>query len=211
MALLSGGTATLLDCEFLAIEGSPSRFWCGPYDPNPVPVQIGAVRLSLSEPFAVEDTLRLHIAARGRRGEALHVDPFLTRLTGIEDATVQEEGMSLSDALARLDAFSMGGPIWSWGRDELNLATGCFVEGVSMPISSRRFGNACTLMLAAGMPYADIKRTPSTRLAAYFGLPAPEGRDHDALTDASSLAAAVRHLLSEGRMSPLSVAMADAD
>ena len=41
-------TAIIFDCEFLAIEGSPQRFWCGPFDPDPVVAQIGAVRCDCS-------------------------------------------------------------------------------------------------------------------------------------------------------------------
>ena len=56
--------AIVFDCEFLTAEGAPQRFWCGPYNPDPVIVQIGLVRLGLSAGFPVADTLR-HMLAEG--------------------------------------------------------------------------------------------------------------------------------------------------
>nr|WP_275078093.1 hypothetical protein [Pseudovibrio sp. W64] len=38
-------TAVVFDCEFLTSEGAQRRFWCAPFDPDPVIAQIGAVKL----------------------------------------------------------------------------------------------------------------------------------------------------------------------
>jgi hypothetical protein len=194
--------AIVYDCEFLTAEGSPSRFWCGPYDPDPVIAQIGLVRIALTGDFAVTDTLRLHVIPTGRDGTRLALDPFFTRLTGITEAEIDRTGLPLAEALARTDRFSDGARLWSWGKDEFNIATSCYVAGQSMPIPITRFGNACHLMLAGGMPYEDLRRTPSNRLAAYFGVDVPDRQDHDALDDALSLAHALQHLLRQGRIAP---------
>ena len=51
--------AVILDCEFLTAEGSRSRFWCRPCDPDPVVAQIGLVRIGLADDFPVLETLRI--------------------------------------------------------------------------------------------------------------------------------------------------------
>jgi hypothetical protein len=43
-------SVVVFDCEHLTNEASPSRFWCGPDDPDPLLVRIGAVRPSLTPP-----------------------------------------------------------------------------------------------------------------------------------------------------------------
>jgi DNA polymerase III epsilon subunit-like protein len=195
--------AIIFDCEFATIEGSQRRFWCGPYDPDPVVVQIGAVRLNLSSTFDIEQEFRVLVRPRTRHGDALQIDPFLTELTGITDQEVQEKGMVLPDAIAALADFAAGAGFWSWGKDEFNLlAISCFVEGLAVPLPATRFGNICSLLLRAGMPYEDIQKTRSGKLAHYFCLSPTVVRDHDALDDALSLAFVLRHLLREGKLHP---------
>lgn len=193
--------AVVFDCEFNVVEGAQRRFWCGPYDPDPVVVQIGAVALSLDDGFDIRDTLRLHVRAVDRRGAPIVVDPFLTKLTGVTRGDLDGDGVSLSEALAQLDRFSGSAPLWSWGKDELNLlAISCYIAGIAPPIPATRFGNACRLLLAAGMPYADIQRTRSNDLGAYFGLADTGRQAHDALNDALSVAEVLRHLLRTGKL-----------
>lgn len=193
--------AIIFDCEFATIEGSQHRFWCGPYDPDPVVVQIGAVRLDLSSTFDIQQQLRVFVKPRTRHGDAQRIDPFLTELTGITDLEVQEKGLLLPDAIAALAEFAAGSGFWSWGKDEINLlAISCFVEGIAVPLPATRFGNICTLLLKAGMPYEDIQKTRSGKLAQYFRLSPPVLREHDALDDALSLAFVLRHLLREGKL-----------
>lgn len=195
-------TAILFDCEFLAIEGSQRRFWCGPYDPVPQVVQIGAVRLALERDFALLGTYSAFVRPVDRRGQEVPVDPFLTELTGVTQAQVSG-GVGLARALADLEAFAGGAMLWSWGGDERHLvAISCYEQGIAPPIPATRFGNACGLMLAAGMPYADIQRTSSSGLAAYHGCAVEGLRAHDALADATSLALAVQCRLRAGDLGP---------
>ncbi len=91
--------ALIYDCEFLTSEGSPSRFWCGPYDPDPVVAQIGVVRIGLEADFQILETLRLCVIPRNRKGERTALDPFFTKLTGIADDDIEREGISLDQAL----------------------------------------------------------------------------------------------------------------
>ncbi len=194
-------TAIIFDCEFLCIEGSQRRFWCGPHDPDPVIAQIGAVKLGLVEPFGIVDTHKSYVRPVDRLGGQFPIDPFFTRLTGITEEVIASEGVSLAEALDAVNAFSEGARFWSWGKDEFNMvAISCYVEGIAPPIPAPRFGNAVQLLLAAGMPLEDLAKTPSNKLADYFGIEHPPLQGHDALDDALSVTYALQHLLQNGRL-----------
>ncbi|MEM9716853.1 MAG: exonuclease [Pseudomonadota bacterium] len=189
----------IFDCEFLTAEGSPSRFWCGPKDPDPIVVQIGIVKLSLELGFDIEDRLQLFIEPIGRNGQRVALDPFFTRLTGITEEMLDAEGQSLDGAFVAVKDFIGSEKLWSWGKDELNLvAISCYIQGISPALPAHRFGNACDLFLKAGMPYDDLKKTRSNMLADYYGIERPELKGHDALDDALSVSYALQHVLREG-------------
>ncbi|WP_057462427.1 3'-5' exonuclease [Pseudovibrio sp. POLY-S9] len=195
-------TAVVFDCEFLTSEGAQRRFWCAPFDPDPVIAQIGAVKLSLDGSFEFVETFRVHINPVDRYGDRYKLDPFFSKLTGITQETIDSEGVSLQEGNDQLHAFADGATLWSWGKDELNMmAISCYVAGIQPSIPAHQFDNACKLMLAAGMPYDDIKRTRSNDLAGYFELEHPPLRGHDALDDALSVAYVIQHLLRNGRLS----------
>ena len=193
--------AIVFDCEFLTSEGAPSRFWCGPHDPDPIVVQIGMVKIGLTEDCPVLETARLYVVPRDRKGGKIGLDPFFTRLTGITDAKIDAEGLPLAEALTAVADFAGGARLWSWGKDEFNMiAISCYVAGIPPVIPVGQFGNACALLERAGMPYEDIKRTRSNQLADYFGIDHPPLRGHDALDDALSVACVVQALLQQGKL-----------
>ena len=193
--------AILFDCEFLCAEGSLSRFWCGPYDPDPVVVQIGAVKIGLEEDFPLLDRLRLFVIPRDRHGNRFPLDPYFTKLTGIEERHLEQEGLGLEQAFERTKDFAAGATLWSWGKDEFNMvAISCFLAGLTPPIPAHQFGNACALLLRAGMPYEDIKSTRSSELADYFQVTHPPLRAHDALDDALSIGYVIQALLRQGKL-----------
>ncbi|EKE45134.1 exonuclease [Oceaniovalibus guishaninsula JLT2003] len=191
----------VFDCEFLTAGGAPSRFWCGPYDPDPVVAQIGAVKLGLEPDFPLIETLRLYVVPHDRHGKRVALEPFFTKLTGIAEDHVEREGLRLGDALGQVSGFASGARLWSWGKDEFNMvAISCYVEDVPPPIPAAQFGNACHLLLKAGMPYEDLEKTRSDRLADHFGIAHPPLRGHDALDDALSVAYVLRSFLRSGTL-----------
>ncbi len=193
--------ALVFDCEFLTAEGSQARFWCGPYDPDPVVAQIGIVKIGLDGDFPILDTLRLYVIPRNREGHCVELDPFFTKLTGITEDDIEKQGISLELALEKSREFSSGAKFWSWGKDEFNMvAISCYVQGLVPPIPVAQFGNACQLLLKAGMPYEDIKKTPSNRLAACYQIECQQLRAHDALDDALSVSYVMQHLLGKGAL-----------
>jgi len=199
---MSNDEAIVFDTEFLTADGAQGRYWCGPFDPDPTVAQIGAVRLRLSAPFDIIDTVKIYVTPQDRFGNVTKLDPFFSKLTGVTQSDIDSQGKPLGEALDQFMMFSDGATMWSWGKDEHNLmAISCYLIGVAPPIPATRFGNACNLMLCAGMPYEDIKRTRSSGLAAYFGLADPDGQAHDGLSDALSITYALQHVLAAGRLS----------
>ena len=195
-------TAIIFDCEYLTNQTSPSRFWCGPQDPDPVVVQIGAVRLGLEDDFPALESFNTFIKPIDRHGKEFEIDPFFTQFTGISKETISEKGVELIAALDDLDRFSKGASFWSWGKDEFNaLAISCYVANISPPIPATRFDNACKLLLRAGMPQEDLDKIISNSLAAYYGLDNTKLSTHDALDDALSITYALQHLLRKSDLS----------
>jgi hypothetical protein len=192
---------TVFDCEHLTNQTSPSRFWCGPDDPDPLLVQIGAVRLSLEPPFDLGQTFDCIVRPVGRDGP-FPPSEFFIKLTGIDGDRIGQEGVSLSEALEKFASFSGSAPIFSWGKDEItSIAPTCFVAGVVCPIPVQRFGNAASLLLKAEVPLETVHGLRSHTLPAHFGLE-PEARGHDGVADARGVARVLSHLLSEGRLYP---------
>ncbi len=194
--------AIIWDCEFLTDVGAPQRFWCGPEDPDPVLVQLGAVRLDLTGDFDIRDRFEALVIPLDRHGARIPLSPLFTRLTGVTEARLAGEGQPLGAALAAIDHFAGGAPFWSWGKDELNaVAISCYVAGIAAPIPAPRFGNAPVLLQRAGVPVEEIHQMRSNTMAADFGLPDDDLQGHDAGDDAIAVARVLQHLLRTGRLS----------
>ena len=193
---------TIYDCEFLTAPGAPQRFWCGPGDPDPLTIQIGAVRLSLKRPFELSKPQGWLVDPVDRDGARVALDPLVTRLTGIDDAMIARDAVPIDEALFRLEAFSDGDVLYAWGKDELlSLAVSLFVCDLPSPIPAGRFRSAVPLLVAAGEPRETVEALRSHTICAHFGLP-EAGRGHDACGDALSVATVLRHLLTQGRLAP---------
>lgn len=196
-------TAIVFDCEFICLEGSQRRYWCAAHDPDPVIAQIGAVKLGFEDDFPILDTHMDYVVPLDRHGNRYELDPFFTKLTGITNENISASGVSLTEALVRVNEFSDGARFWSWGKDELNMvAISTYVAGVPPIIPARRFDNAVKLLLAAGMPIEDLARTPSDKLADYYSVDHPPLKGHDARDDALSVAYTLQYLLSSGKLQP---------
>jgi DNA polymerase III epsilon subunit-like protein len=195
-------TAIIFDCEFLVTEGAQRRFWCGPYDPDPIIAQFGAAKISLDGQFDIIETLRTYVKPIDRNGVSFEIDPFFTKLTGITQEIIDIEGISLLEANRLLCDFAGDAKLWSWGKDELNMmAISCYIAGIEPSLPAHKFDNACRLLLASGMPYDAIKQTRSNELAGFFGIKHPPLKEHDALDDALSVAYVIQHLLRNERLS----------
>jgi len=191
----------IFDCEQLTDAGAPSRFWCGPTDPDPLLVQIGAVKLSLEPPFSLAESFDAIVQPIGRNGPVAP-SAFFTKFTGIDAARIARDGHPLAAALNAFAAFAGDAPLFSWGKDEITaLAPACFVAGLVSPLPATRFGNAASLVVKAGEPLETVQTLRSPGLPAHFGL-APETRAHDGVADARAVARTLAHLMADGRLHP---------
>lgn len=196
-------TAIVWDVEFLTDAGAPQRFWCGPDDPDPVLVQIGAVRLGLEDDFPILDRFERVVIPRDRAGAVWPLSPLFTRLTGIGDARVAAEGVELEPALGALADFAGQDTIWAWGNDEIfAVGISCYLAGVAPPIPATRFGNATRLLVRAGVPAEEVVTLRSNTMCGHFGVDDAGAQAHDALGDAQSVALVLQHFLRRGRLHP---------
>ena len=194
------------DCEFLTAPGAPQRFWCGPDDPDPLCIQIGAVALSLEDPFRLSPPIGWWVQPMDRDGQVVTVDPLVTRLTGIDDARLARDGLDLASALVRLADFAGEAPLFGWGKDDLlTLAPSLFVRGLLSPLPAHRFRSAVPLLLDAGEAPEVVHGLRSHTICAHYGLQ-NEGPAHDARADAYSVAKALQHLLISGRLTAAQIA-----
>lgn len=205
---MSLASIVVYDCEFLTAPGAPQRFWCGPTDPDPLTVQIGAVRLGLEPPFALSEPVSWLVLPVDRDGKRVALDPLVTRLTGISEGALDAAGVPLAAAMAEFAGFAGEDTLFAWGKDELlSLAASLFVQGVASPLPAVRFRSAVPLVVAAGEPVAVVEGLRSHTICGHFGLPQP-GRAHDAAGDAVAVASVLQHLLASGRLDALDVAAA---
>lgn len=197
---MSMRSVVVYDCEFLTAIGAPQRFWCGPNDPDPLTIQIGAVRLLLEPPFDIVEPFERLVVPMDRDGNIVPLDPLVTRLTGLTDDRIASEGMPLMDAMQDFDAYANGTPFYAWGKDELlSLAASLFVQNQISPIAPARFRTAVPLLVQAGEPEDVVIELRSHTICEHFGLP-EAGPAHDAVGDARSVAVVLSHLLQQGRL-----------
>jgi len=193
--------AIVYDCEYLTREGAFRRNWSGSGDPDPLVVQIGAVKLGLDGDCPLLDRRVVYVLPLDRQGRRCALDPYFTALTGVTEATLATEGLPLAEALTQLTTFADGARLWCWGRDEYYLmAVSCYVAGIAPPIPALRFGNAADLLVQAGATPESLLGLQSGGVSRHYGLEHPPLRGHDALDDALSVAYTLQHLLREGTL-----------
>ncbi|WP_322867670.1 exonuclease [Aquicoccus sp. G2-2] len=194
-------SAVVWDVEFLTDAGAPQRFWCGPDDPDPVLVQIGAVKLGLEADFPIGDRFEQVVIPRDRAGAPWPLSDLFTRLTGLNDDRIAKDGVELGPALAAFSEFAAGDTIWAWGNDEIfAVAISCYLAGIAPPIPATQFGNATRLLVKAGVATDDVQSLRSNTLCAHFGISDEGAQAHDALGDAQSVAFTLQHFLRNGRL-----------
>ena len=195
--------AIVFDCEFLVSEGAQARYWCGPYDPDPIVIQIGAAKLDLSDGFNLVDQFEAIITPLNRTGKTYDIPDTFVKLTGITADRIACEGIPLPQAMDAFAEFANADKLWSWGKDEFNLmAITCYLAGIPPSLPALQFDNACKLLLKAGMPYEDLKCTQSGKLAEYFGVDESGSIEHNAVDDSLSVARVLQHLLVNGQLKP---------
>lgn len=185
------------DLEFTAWDGSWQRGWSGPGEHREI-VQIGAVRLGAN----LEELAAFEVLVRPRINPTLSA--YFTDLTGITQAEVDARGVDIAEAMERFSAFAQGHGLYAnGGCDERVMAENCALAGIAFPFTGR-CRNVSGVLAQSADSAAHVE---SGAIAETFGLdlalPA-----HDALADARSIAAALRHIAARSSVAAVLAAAA---
>ena len=180
------------DLEFTAWQGSMTRRWMAPGEYREV-VQIGAVRLDRG---TLAEHAFLAVLVRPRVNPIL--SSYFETLTGITNAMLTGRGIDFPAAYDAFLDFAAGAPCFSFGRDDRIFAENFRLYGATPARPAPAFLNVAPWLIDNGL---DIRGAHACDVARLAGAPF-EGRDHDALDDARSVAAGMRVLLERGA-SPL--------
>ena len=191
-SLIHPPVAVVYDLEFTAWEGSMANHWLRPGEFKEI-VQIGAVKVD--EGFNSGETFDAMV--RPRLNPVL--SPYLERLTGINNQEVRARGVDFMQAYREFVTFCGGLPIVAFGRDDLVFLDNLRLYGVTDAPPVPSYVNVTIWMAEQGF---DMRGLHACDVSAAAGVPF-EGRKHNALDDALSVASGIRALMARGAPSPL--------
>ncbi len=196
-------TFVVFDLEFTTWPGALEQDWSEPGQLREI-VQIGALRIS-TDASADAHSVVEEYEALVRPVVNPRLSPFFTGLTGIDQRTVDREGVAPAEAIGDFLAFCRGQSALSYGNDMV-------VLGENVGWARARGEEVKNGFLTT--PFLNIRpwlntiapKTASTnsgRLWEVLGLPKPgAGKEHSALFDCYSIAAAIGHLRAGGATLP---------
>ncbi len=189
----AGAQIVVYDLEFTAWEGSLERNWSLPWERWEV-VQIGAVKLSVDNHFALTDEFEVLVKPA--------VNPVLSdyfvALTGIGNQRLKDRGIRFPDAVAEFAEFAGDADeLCAFGADARVLLDNCAWNGMTWPLPAGAFRDIRQEL--SDLLGIDSASAESGRLWKYSGLP-PAARPHDALADAKALATTIQNLHRQGRL-----------
>lgn len=179
---------TVFDLEYTAWECSMARRWLTPGEYREV-VQIGAVKLDANSFERLEECSLL---VRPRINHQLSA--YFQKLTGISQDAVLRDGIDFADAYQRFVDFAEDGPIASFGRDDHALMENLRLYGIADAAPLPVFYDLRGWFAVQGL---DPRGMLSCDIAPALGVPFV-GRNHNALDDARSLAAAMAAMAARG-------------
>jgi inhibitor of KinA sporulation pathway (predicted exonuclease) len=182
----------LFDTEFTAWSGSMANRWLAPGEFREI-VQIGAVKIDARTLAPVDE---LEILVRPRFNPVL--SQYFVTLTGITNEVVRERGVDFREAYDCFAAFVKGDTMAAFGRDDLVLIDNLQLYGIAdaPPLSAHR--NIVPWLRDNGIVTAGLH---ACDVAKACGAPF-EGREHNALDDARSLAVGIKTLVAHGAPNP---------
>ena len=187
--------AIIFDLEFTAWSGSLQTRWLRPGEFKEV-VQIGAVKVDA----AFDEIVSFDALARPRINPA--ISDYLEKLTGITNAAIAARGTDFLPAYESFVAFANGDPIIAFGRDDLVLTHNLELYGIANATPLPRYVNIAPWLAANGVDPRGLHACDIAGAAgAHF-----EGRKHDALDDARSVALGIKTLMAKGAPNPLLLA-----
>ncbi|HUO94075.1 MAG TPA: 3'-5' exonuclease [Rhizomicrobium sp.] len=182
----------VFDLEFTAWPGSMEHRWLRPGEFREV-VQIGAAKI---EATTFEELASFNQLIKPRLNPTL--SPYLESLTGVTNRAVAERGVDFAEAFRAFVAFAGGAPIFAFGRDDLVLTDNAALYGLKEMPALPPYTNIVPWLVEQGIDTRGLHACDIARAAgASF-----EGRRHDALDDARSIALGIRTLVGRGASNP---------
>ncbi|MFE0099019.1 exonuclease domain-containing protein [Streptomyces sp. NPDC059009] len=191
-------TFVVFDLEFTSWPGALERDWGEPGQLREI-VQIGALRLS--EDFTVVEEFEALL----RPVVNPHLSAYFTELTGIDQETVDREGIAPAEALGDFLEFCEGQTVLSYGNDMVVLGENVgWVRARGEDLKSSYLDAAFVNIRPWLNALAPTTATVNVgRLWRVLDLPGPaSGQEHSALFDCHSFAAALRHVCAGGARLP---------
>jgi len=181
--ILPDGDFVVADLEYTAWEGSLANRWSAPGELREV-VQIGAVRVSRINGF--REANAMSVLVRPTLNPIL--SDYFTGLTGITNADLDRESVSLTTALDLLAAFVQGLPILIHGGDNRVIDAECAEKSLDNPLADGDWRDIRPVVESV-----TGQTLMSADLPAHFGLPVLGGA-HNALADSRALVQVLAHL-----------------
>lgn len=182
----------LFDTEFTAWPGSMANRWLKPGEFREI-VQIGAVKIDAKSLAMVAE---FEVLVRPRFNPVL--SDYFVELTGITNDAVKARGVDFREAYDRFVEFVGSDQMGAFGRDDLVLVENLDLHGIgdAPPLSEHR--NIVPWLrengiVTAGLHACDVAEVCGVKF---------DGRKHDALDDARSLALGVKALIARGASNP---------
>ena len=183
----------VLDMEWTSWEGAWARGWSGPGEFREV-VEIGLV--TLSNDMALREISHFQVYVRPILNPTL--SPYFVNLTGIKQATIDSEGITLAAAQKQMQEYLKDEcmKIYSHGGDGEHLRLNCEKIGIQFLFQPERFININTAISEfIGKP---ISTYTSSDLPAELDFD-PPGDSHTAVADCRCVAEAIRALRQAGK------------
>jgi len=182
--------AVVFDLEFTAWEGSLARAWSRPFELKEL-VQVGAVKLDARTLKTVDE---FEMLVRPRVNPRL--SDYLVALTGIGNDEIAKRGVDFAVAYRAFLDFVGRSTISAFGRDDLIFEENKRLYGLAMPRPS--YGNVIPWFAQHGV---ELAGKHACDVAAAVGAPF-DGRRHDALADARSVALGIVTVIHRGAPNP---------
>lgn len=185
--------AIVFDLEYTAWQGSMARRWMAPGEYREV-VQIGAVKVDAAS-FSIRDEFQILVRPRINA----ELSDYFVQLTGIGNDVVMRDGIDFPQAYRAYVEFADGAPMFAFGRDDLVLKDNLRLYGIADAPALPCHINCVPWLLAQGI---ETRGAHACDVAKLCSVPF-EGRAHDALDDARSVARGIAGLIARGAPSPL--------
>jgi inhibitor of KinA sporulation pathway (predicted exonuclease) len=156
-------------------------------------VQIGAVRVDIA---TLEVLAEFAVLVRPRLNPVL--SDYFQNLTGITDAAIAERGVDFLEAYEQFRQFCADAPICAFGRDDLIFEEDMRLYGIRDATPLPPYVNAIWTLIAGGIDPRGFHACDVARLCGVVF----DGRQHDALADARSVALGLQALIERGVENP---------